>query len=76
MNALQFDVQSHVLAALVLAGTDGKRAFEILEAEAGYLSDTKPGLSATLRTVARLARRHMKRMEGDIATAGAGRLGS
>jgi hypothetical protein len=67
---MQIDVQAQafVLAALVVANGDANRAIGIIEAEANYQVD-RPGLSATLRAVARLARRYVERERNGAASA-------
>lgn len=56
--AIDIQAQAHVLAAFVLADGDARKAIDIIEGFAGYAD--KPGLSYTLRAVARLARRYVE----------------
>jgi len=68
---MQVDIQAqaYVLAALALAGGDAEKAIGIIDAESRYQVD-RPGLSAMLRSTARLARLYIQRERGTAAAAG------
>lgn len=60
MSTIQMQATAYVLAAISLGKGDIDVTLEVIEGMAGYESD-RPGLSSTLRAVARLARRYIER---------------
>lgn len=56
MNTIQMQATAHVLAAQILGKGDTQATLELIETMSQYAD--RPGVTATLQAVARLARRY------------------